>query len=471
MSKPLSDDALQIVFDFASVGQLAAVCKKWKSIYETHLFTQWHALEGTANPELRYKMGLAIDRSGPTTIPRRFQDLSALLEEVSPNRDQARIILRNAPTPSSGFKNEIQKAMSVCCSCFAPTRPLLQQPHHESSPPKKVVAKGIVPTLLEKQEIITRYNRERLGDVNRQLEEKFSEGALKNIKKLVDSWSKTHGLFLNHLGLTEFPISWAKFPLKALSMWDNPRLCRLPIRIMENLFLRRLCLDNALYRKLPVNLRNHIEKQVRLERCKFENEQEASLGWDAYDHGVHHLRRFGQTPVTSPLAKQNYGVVSIAMKEHRGPTLFYDEMCYKPVSALGVLYQAAYQEKPASEIMKLYANLSQDDKMHFSTLYMRGQNNYWGLLFFDDMGLLCRFINRILVEKANEDNQELFAIVRKLGENQSPKDPFWAKDDADWGKTHCLVNKGRLADAIMYLETGEPIPSASLDDEKKKDTE
>lgn len=453
-----NSDILNVIFDFAGKWntQIPCVSRAWKGGFEKHLFTLWHTLENISDPDLHNKVRLAKERNAPgASLRMLFKDVREQLRETLPPPSEEPVVV--APPLPSDFKSLVKRTMCACSCCFAKR----EEPRNRVTT-QPVGVQGIVSFFVEKQKAINNYNYN-LIDSRPYPDRSMNAVVNIDIKLFINGWKYDKGLFLDYTQLTELPVLIAKMRVKALAL-NNTYLCTLPLEIMENLFLRRISLDHAVYHKLPKKLRGHLERQVSLGRCKFENHREANTYWLKYAQ-TRPMALYQSGGVVSPYQNRP-GVISIAATEPMGPTLFYDEMSYHAVSPLGKFYQAAYENKPIKEMEELFNRLPENYRKGFLLRVIFVSNSS---LSFRDTGLICKTVSDLMNTHVESDSEGLFAIVRQLGKNQSPKDPFWSDDDGDWGKTHCLVNKGRLADALMYLESGAPIPSKPLDDEKKSD--
>lgn len=448
-------DILSIVFDFAGNwnNRLPFVSKAWKLSFEKHLFTQWKALEKCAGPDLLCKIKIVDECNSGRVVRKKFIDLRSLLKER----------LFPSPKPAFSLIDRVQRFFIT----------------------KEIPEKGIVHEILQLQKKIERENGKKslLDNISQltgsrmtgsqikafgsattlhEVARIYSEYALANINAIINRWQTDHALFIFEPDdLTELPVALIKAPLKALWITDNSLIPSIPEQISENLFLQRLCLDVHLYETLPVTIREYLEKQVRLGRCEFESSRLASRSWAKYSVAFGSGSFLYDRSFGSPFQEYARKSISITVKEDFGPTLFYNELCYRAESPLGRLYQAAYREEPLEELRRTFDILTASDQLKLYSI-MNGlaeallsslddPHGYSLESYLREPGSVCKAVNRMLhLMLPGPGPSKLCEIISQLG--KSHNDPFWTEDDPKWGDTHCNVNKGRLADALMYLE-------------------
>lgn len=225
--------------------------------------------------------------------------------------------------------------------------------------------------------------------------------ALVGLRNLVD-YKGDERLYLCKTKLTELPAFIANKNVVNLSIHENPYLLSLPIEIMDNQRLEDLTLDLDLYERLPTEVRDHFEFMEKLDKIKIES-----------------------TPMTSGVS---YRFIAVDIRETHwtainirtirlSRSIFYKELSYPAQSTLGQLYQLAYMQRNTP---------------------------------------LCREFEKAIVDSftslSRDQQYKVYGIVRSLAKNQGTPDAFWNELEDNWGRNHVLLNKGRLADALMYLE-------------------
>lgn len=413
-----SSDVLKLIFDCAGNWntQLACVSKTWKGVFEKHLFTEWQALEKVAGPDLLRKMrDVKQCNSRKAPVGRLFCDLKTLLKEIAP------------PTDPVGLASSLNKWIAAGRQFFA--KKVTAAPEH-----------GIVPTFLKGQQTSDAYNREKLllGLKNRGED-------LVNL----DDFKGSYYLGLEGLRLTEFHLAIAKKSVVHLRLNQNPYLRSLPIEIMDNQELKILVIEPNLFGQLQGKIRDHLEIMERLGRILIWSEEKVLHVFD---------REF-----YSASERKSGRIAIIIQAMGRQPSLFYKELTFVSRSALGKLYQAAYQQKSKEEVSALFADLSESDKksIQYYIWYLNGSpkdvGENWGFEHaFDDVILLCKAADRTICDRllslSEGKRNQIYGIIHRLAKDQNPPDAFWSERDSDWGRTNTLANLGRLADALMYLD-------------------